>query len=188
MAARRQWTMVSPRRRVQTAGTRPSGWSRRRANRYLSSGIFLWRKHGVSGHKRQIFVSLSLNSHDSSEATVRYEPGAVCISLSASLYHAVEKWHPIPCPPELQVDNITPGRIGTVFFFPEKSLQTLEGKPPGWMRETAGGLLPLSAPSPSKSQDYDRKKIEARKKYDLIGAQKKAKNAARNRQAATNGT
>ncbi|KAJ6613497.1 hypothetical protein B0H10DRAFT_2273493 [Mycena sp. CBHHK59/15] len=36
--------------------------------------------------------------------------------------------------------HITPGRISTVFFCPEKTPQTLEVKPKNWNRDTAGGI------------------------------------------------
>jgi hypothetical protein len=29
-------------------------------------------------------------------------------------------------------DDLTPGRIGTVFFFPEPSFEILKDKPAGW--------------------------------------------------------
>ena len=34
---------------------------------------------------------------------------------------------------------ITPGRIGSVFFFPEASYKILEDKSPGWGYQTAFG-------------------------------------------------
>lgn len=36
-------------------------------------------------------------------------------------------------------DQITPGRIGSVFFFPRESLAQLQGKPKNWARDTAYG-------------------------------------------------
>jgi hypothetical protein len=39
--------------------------------------------------------------------------------------------------------NCTPGRVGHVFFFPEKSYATLKGKEGGWSENTNGGLLEL---------------------------------------------
>jgi hypothetical protein len=37
------------------------------------------------------------------------------------------------------MEKITPGRIGTVFFFPRNSLEILKGKPARWGYETAFG-------------------------------------------------
>ena len=39
--------------------------------------------------------------------------------------------------------HCTPGRIGHVFFFPEKSYQALKDKPAGWSVSTNGGYLKL---------------------------------------------
>jgi hypothetical protein len=38
-----------------------------------------------------------------------------------------------------QAQNITPGRIGSVFFFPEASFKILENKPLGWGQKTGFG-------------------------------------------------
>ncbi|KAJ7170434.1 hypothetical protein C8R43DRAFT_832950, partial [Mycena crocata] len=76
------------------------------------------------------------------DAKFAYRPGDLCISLSADLYHAVEPWSPIPCPPDVSKGQITPGRVATVFFHPDKSSLTLHGKRPDWATETAGGTLP----------------------------------------------
>ncbi|KAJ7809628.1 hypothetical protein B0H14DRAFT_2524617 [Mycena olivaceomarginata] len=72
----------------------------------------------------------------------QYAPGDLCLCFAGALYHGVEEWEPLPVDEEDTLNNITPGRISTVFFFPEKSLATLEDKAAGWGRDTAGGLLP----------------------------------------------
>jgi len=36
-------------------------------------------------------------------------------------------------------EKITPGRIGSVFFFPRNSLNVLQGKPKRWAYKTAFG-------------------------------------------------
>jgi hypothetical protein len=71
--------------------------------------------------------------------TKRYEPGAVCIFYASILYHKVAHFKPT-----LQVlvrkdEGITPGRIGTVMFFPEASKNLLKGKEKGWGRKTNFG-------------------------------------------------
>ncbi|GLB36943.1 hypothetical protein LshimejAT787_0312300 [Lyophyllum shimeji] len=71
-----------------------------------------------------------------------YRPGDVVISLSGLLYHAVGAWKPDLDAP--QHGKITPGRISHVFFFPKKSLDVLEGKPPLWALRTGWGKLPDS--------------------------------------------
>ncbi|GLB45874.1 hypothetical protein LshimejAT787_3500020 [Lyophyllum shimeji] len=71
-----------------------------------------------------------------------YRPGDVVISLSGLLYHAVGPWKPDLDAP--QHGKITPGRISHVFFFPKKSLDVLEGKPPLWALRTGWGKLPDS--------------------------------------------
>lgn len=42
-----------------------------------------------------------------------------------------------------QKSHYTPGRIGHVFFFPQKSYSTLKDKKKGWSAKTNGGLLEL---------------------------------------------
>jgi hypothetical protein len=37
-------------------------------------------------------------------------------------------------------DLVTPGRVGSVFFFPHQSLAALEGKPKNWARNTGYGI------------------------------------------------
>ena len=44
----------------------------------------------------------------------------------------------------MQEEEITPGRIGTVFFFPKDSLQNLAGKAPNWAVTTALGAKPYA--------------------------------------------
>ncbi|KAJ7847696.1 hypothetical protein B0H13DRAFT_2405610, partial [Mycena leptocephala] len=72
------------------------------------------------------------------EAVFAYGPGDLCFSMSADLYHAVDRWEAAPVPSELAAKRITPGRVSTVFFCPEKTAQTLAGKPANWNRDTAG--------------------------------------------------
>ncbi|KAJ7842685.1 hypothetical protein B0H14DRAFT_2447552 [Mycena olivaceomarginata] len=61
-----------------------------------------------------------------------YGPGDIVFSMGGDLYHSVEAWEAIPCPPDVANARITPGRISTVFFCPEKTARALEDKPPGW--------------------------------------------------------
>ncbi|KAJ6622388.1 hypothetical protein B0H10DRAFT_1678518, partial [Mycena sp. CBHHK59/15] len=72
-------------------------------------------------------------------AVYGHGPGDICFSMSADLYHAIDAWEPSPIPPEVAAQHITPGRISAVFFCPEKTARTLEGKPKNWNRDTAGG-------------------------------------------------
>jgi hypothetical protein len=69
----------------------------------------------------------------------RYEPGHVCIFFSSNLYHKVATFHPKPQTVSQQKEDITPGRIGSVFFFPEPSYAELKDKRPGWAYQTAFG-------------------------------------------------
>ncbi|KAJ7710664.1 hypothetical protein B0H17DRAFT_1123782 [Mycena rosella] len=72
----------------------------------------------------------------------RYTPGDLCLSFARALYHGVEEWEPLPVDEKDILNKLIPGRISTVFFFPQSSLSTLEDKAAGWSRDTAGGLLP----------------------------------------------
>jgi hypothetical protein len=69
----------------------------------------------------------------------RYQPGSLVILLSGQLYHGVTEWAPGK---QEAGDDVTPGRIGNVFFFPKASFDKLKGKPPGWKASTMSGSLP----------------------------------------------
>jgi hypothetical protein len=69
----------------------------------------------------------------------RYSPGDFCIFYSSVIYHKVAPFTPLPQTPEQALHNITPGRIGNVFFFPKNSLRILQGKPKRWGYRTAFG-------------------------------------------------
>lgn len=69
----------------------------------------------------------------------RYAPGDFCIFFSSDIYHKVAPFIPLPQAPEQAAHNITPGRIGSVFFFPKNSLRILKGKPRRWGYTTAFG-------------------------------------------------
>jgi len=43
------------------------------------------------------------------------------------------------CTAAMQKENMTPGRIGTVMFFPEHSYEILKDKPAGWGKATNFG-------------------------------------------------
>jgi len=68
-----------------------------------------------------------------------YGPGCVCIFFSSELYHKVSNFQPLQQTKEQKDKNITPGRIGTVMFFPKASFEILKGKPEGWARKTDYG-------------------------------------------------
>jgi hypothetical protein len=68
----------------------------------------------------------------------------MCISFSSLLGHWVAPWRPKVQTVEMQEEGITPGRIGTVFFFPKDSLQNLVGKAPNWAATTALGAKPYA--------------------------------------------
>jgi hypothetical protein len=69
----------------------------------------------------------------------RYSPGDFCIFYSSTIFHKVAPFVPLPQTPEQAADNITPGRIGNVFFFPKSSLDILKDKPKRWGYRTAFG-------------------------------------------------
>lgn len=58
--------------------------------------------------------------------------------MAGHLFHSVTTW---TAPPAEEGSDVTPGRIGHVFFFPAKSYQALDGKKPRWFIETRGGDL-----------------------------------------------
>jgi len=69
-----------------------------------------------------------------------YGPGDVIIFMAGALYHSVTPWKPTP---QAQGDPCTPGRIGHVFFFPEKSYVALHNKKKGWAKRSGGGSLEM---------------------------------------------
>jgi len=72
-------------------------------------------------------------------ASFRYSPGDFCIFFSSIIYHKVAPFTPLPQTPAQKAQDITPSRIGSVFFFPRNSLRMLEGKPDRWGYRTAFG-------------------------------------------------
>jgi hypothetical protein len=69
----------------------------------------------------------------------RYGPGSVCIFYSSAIFHKVSTFFPLAQTVDQSSEAITPGRIGSVFFFPKDSLDILKGKPKNWGRETNFG-------------------------------------------------
>jgi len=63
----------------------------------------------------------------------------VCIFYSSIIYHKVAKFQPSMQTEEQAQQKITPGRIGSVFFFPTASYEILRNKKPGWASRTAFG-------------------------------------------------
>jgi hypothetical protein len=56
----------------------------------------------------------------------------MCLFFSGYVAHVVDHYVPKIQTLEMQEHAITLGRLGTVFFCPEKSLETLTNKPQGW--------------------------------------------------------
>jgi len=80
--------------------------------------------------------------------------------MSGVLYHSIGDWAPTEIPQDLYRQNITPGRVGTVFFSPQASLKYLRGKPPRWAKRTMGGQVPDAL-----SFDHSRaKEVRAKKR------------------------
>jgi hypothetical protein len=64
-----------------------------------------------------------------------------------------------------QAQNITPGRIGSVFFFPQESFKILENKPPKWGQKTGFGkyekfLTPGMLPNPEEQVSQEEEDEE----------------------------
>lgn len=69
----------------------------------------------------------------------RYSPGDLAIFYSSDIFHKVNTFTPMEQSLSAQRQDIMPGRIGTVFFFPKASYEILEDKPSGWGYQTAFG-------------------------------------------------
>lgn len=65
-----------------------------------------------------------------------YLAGHICFFQSADIYHLVSTFFSPDMDPE--EDACTPGRIGSVFFFPEHSLNVLEKKAKGYAMKGFG--------------------------------------------------
>jgi hypothetical protein len=61
------------------------------------------------------------------------------IFYSSEIYHKVNHFIPMQQTLSAQSQDIMPGRIGTVFFFPKASYEILRSKPAGWGHQTAFG-------------------------------------------------
>ncbi|KAK1230754.1 hypothetical protein PQX77_006146 [Marasmius sp. AFHP31] len=71
-----------------------------------------------------------------------YKPGTVIAFRASKIFHTIGKWEALPMK---ATDGISPGRIGTVFYFPESSLKEMRDKEPGWALSTNYGRTPSSA-------------------------------------------
>ena len=71
--------------------------------------------------------------------SVSYERGSVCLFYAGILFHKVAPWTATAQTCEQQAENVTPGRIGNVFFFPAPSFKVLKDKPPLWGQVTNFG-------------------------------------------------
>jgi len=68
-----------------------------------------------------------------------YRPGDVLIFLSGYLYHTVQRWKPTATP---KGSELSPGRIGNVFFSPKASYEKLQDKVSGWNIDTFSSQFP----------------------------------------------
>ena len=68
-----------------------------------------------------------------------YRPGCVCLFYSSILYHKVSAFKPLPRTVVQRKESITPGWIGSIFFFHKDSFEKLKGKPKEWGRQTNFG-------------------------------------------------
>ncbi|KAL0059635.1 hypothetical protein AAF712_013600 [Marasmius tenuissimus] len=70
-----------------------------------------------------------------------YRPGDILLLYANYIWHTIDEWKSTKM---TRSHTTTPGRIGTVFFFPSKSLDYLEDKEAGWGKDTMYGRLPSS--------------------------------------------
>ncbi|KAF8873548.1 hypothetical protein CPB84DRAFT_1798317 [Gymnopilus junonius] len=91
----------------------------------------------------------------------RYDPGHVCIFYSSIIYHKVAKFESAIQTTLQAEEKITPGRIGTVFFFPKESYQILHDKPPRWGYRTAFGRAEGLIPKRYLDMDDDGAEYES---------------------------
>ncbi|KAL0565144.1 hypothetical protein V5O48_016887 [Marasmius crinis-equi] len=70
-------------------------------------------------------------------------PGDLLLIHANKVWHVVDVWEATKMSKN---HTTTPGRIGTVFFFPSDSLPHLEGREPGWGADTMFGAIPSARP------------------------------------------
>ena len=90
-------------------------------------------------HAKFSYVSPILHLSHHNNFYSRYDPGHVCIFFSSLIYHKVATFYPSTQTASQAEQNITPGRIGSVFFFPSASYKILKDRRPNWGYETAFG-------------------------------------------------
>ncbi|KAJ7751085.1 hypothetical protein B0H16DRAFT_839413 [Mycena metata] len=110
------------------------------------------------------------------DVRAKYSAGHICFAMAHHLYHAVEKWEAIPCPPEVAQRRITPGRISTVHFMHLKTLQTLEDKSKDWLIQTNGGVNSV-IPQPLNPNKAAAKKVGRVRKKEREAEQQARKKA-----------
>ncbi|KAJ7021342.1 hypothetical protein C8F04DRAFT_1195587 [Mycena alexandri] len=73
------------------------------------------------------------------ELVFEYRPGALAAFYADCIIHSVGDWKAVCMEKD---DEITPGRIGTVFYIPQSSAEALGSREPGWGLKTNYGRFP----------------------------------------------
>ncbi|KAJ7912823.1 hypothetical protein B0H13DRAFT_1874409 [Mycena leptocephala] len=89
--------------------------------------------------------------------------GALHFPDLEAVFAFVVRFRGPPVPSELAVKHITRGGVSTVVFCPEKTAQTLAGKPANWNRDTAGRITPNAS---GKGQDSSVDKVDESSETD----------------------
>ncbi|KAL0066105.1 hypothetical protein AAF712_006937 [Marasmius tenuissimus] len=76
-------------------------------------------------------------------AKLWYRPGDLVLLYANKIWHTIDFWKATKMNKH---HNTTPGRVGTVFFFPTRSLEGLLDKEAGWAADTMHGRLPTCRP------------------------------------------
>ncbi|KAJ7049599.1 hypothetical protein C8F01DRAFT_731431 [Mycena amicta] len=123
----------------------------------LDPGPFLGRvivwKLQVELHRDGLDIGPTLTSADGSfeggamvlpdfGCKFSYRCGHIGFGYYGALYHCVERWEPVPPPEHLAKHGVTSGRMSTVFFSPQRSLEALKDKVEFWLVDSRGNLNP----------------------------------------------
>ena len=87
--------------------------------------------------------------------------------MAGHLFHSVAPWKSNKL--DEKESDFTPGRIGHVFFFPEKSYLLLKDKPKNWSIKTNGGFLKKIIEGAEETEESEEAEKAETSEGSLVG-------------------